>query len=136
MADVSALKDRLRDRYRTVAELAAERCLEDTIKAAPFRENASIVDSLTVTDVREVGDWVFEVEIGSPADTALWTDEGTRPHVIEAVNAKVLAFEVGGQMVFRRRVYHPGNAAQHWFRVPMPERWSEAVQTALASAGD
>jgi len=33
----------------------------------------------------------------------------TRAHVIEAVNGKALAFMVGGQMTFRRRVNHPGS---------------------------
>ncbi len=38
----------------------------------------------------------------------------TRAHVIEAKNAKALAFQVGGQTIIRRRVQHPGSK--------MPER--------------
>ena len=33
----------------------------------------------------------------------------TRAHVIEAQNAKALAFNVGGTMIFRRKVNHPGS---------------------------
>jgi hypothetical protein len=33
----------------------------------------------------------------------------TRAHVIEAQNAKALAFMAGGQMIFRRKVNHPGS---------------------------
>lgn len=33
----------------------------------------------------------------------------TRAHVIEALNAKALAFSMGGQMIFRRKVNHPGS---------------------------
>ena len=33
----------------------------------------------------------------------------TKAHVIEAVNAKALAFSMGGQQVFAKRVNHPGS---------------------------
>lgn len=33
----------------------------------------------------------------------------TKAHVIEAVNAKVLAFKVGGETVFAKSVQHPGS---------------------------
>lgn len=34
--------------------------------------------------------------------------EGTRPHDIVARNAKALRFEMGGEIIFRFRVHHPG----------------------------
>jgi len=34
--------------------------------------------------------------------------DGTEPHVITARNAKALRFSMGGDMLFRRSVYHPG----------------------------
>jgi hypothetical protein len=33
---------------------------------------------------------------------------GTRPHVIEPVNAKALRFMIGGQVIFAKSVNHPG----------------------------
>lgn len=42
---------------------------------------------------------------------AAFVHEGTRPHVIVPVTASVLRFEVGGSVVFARRVNHPGNRA-------------------------
>lgn len=39
---------------------------------------------------------------------ALFHHEGTQPHVIEARRARALRFEVGGNVVFARRVNHPG----------------------------
>lgn len=34
--------------------------------------------------------------------------DGTRPHVIRPRRAKALRFEVGGEVVFAKRVRHPG----------------------------
>ncbi len=34
--------------------------------------------------------------------------EGTRPHIIRPRRAKALRFEVGGEVVFARKVRHPG----------------------------
>ena len=39
---------------------------------------------------------------------ARFLEYGTRPHTIEARNAKALAFRSGGQEVFAKRVQHPG----------------------------
>jgi len=49
---------------------------------------------------------------GSPAGSyARILHEGgtTRAHVIEARNAQTLAFMAGGQMIFRRKINHPGS---------------------------
>ncbi|MDD4984189.1 MAG: hypothetical protein PHQ43_00170 [Dehalococcoidales bacterium] len=37
--------------------------------------------------------------------------EGTAPHEIRPVRAKALRFQIGGQIVFARKVNHPGTAA-------------------------
>lgn len=47
---------------------------------------------------------------------ATWVHEGTTPHVIRPVRAKALRFRWGGQVVFARRVNHPGNRANPWLR--------------------
>lgn len=39
---------------------------------------------------------------------------GTRPHVIEPRYAQSLRFVVGGQVVYARRVNHPGNRASNY----------------------
>lgn len=41
---------------------------------------------------------------------------GTRPHEIAPRSARVLAFQAGGQMVFARRVMHPGTRANDFPR--------------------
>lgn len=42
------------------------------------------------------------------AKHASYVDQGTRPHVIQARRAKALRFVMGGVVVFRRSVHHPG----------------------------
>jgi hypothetical protein len=37
--------------------------------------------------------------------------QGTRPHLIRARRARFLRFEVGGQVMFRKVVHHPGTRA-------------------------
>lgn len=51
--------------------------------------------------------------IGNTAPHATWIEHGTRPHLIEAVNAPVLAFfwDRKGDWFFGPRVNHPGTAA-------------------------
>lgn len=47
-------------------------------------------------------------EIGYTAKYARWLHEGTRPYTIVPKTAKALRFKVGRQVVFARRVHHPG----------------------------
>ncbi len=42
------------------------------------------------------------------APYAGWVNDGTRPHAIHARKAKFLRFTVGGVVMFRRSVMHPG----------------------------
>lgn len=50
--------------------------------------------------------WTSQVK--TTASYALWVDEKTDAHPIEAKNGKMLRWYVNGQPVFRRRVWHPG----------------------------
>lgn len=57
-----------------------------------------------------------EASVSAGIDTAavpyaaIQEDGGTtRAHVIEAINAAALRFEIGGRMVFAKRVMHPGS---------------------------
>lgn len=53
--------------------------------------------------------WAHFVKAGgSKARYALFVESGTRPHAIVARRAKMLRFEQGGRVVFRKRVFHPG----------------------------
>lgn len=46
---------------------------------------------------------------GREAPYAIFVNDGTRPHVIESTRASALRFAIGGNVIFRKRVNHPGN---------------------------
>jgi hypothetical protein len=50
----------------------------------------------------------YSTEVFASAPYALFHHSGTRPHIIRPRNASVLRFEVGGSVVFAKRVWHPG----------------------------
>ena len=49
-----------------------------------------------------------EASIQALAPYAMYVVEGTAPHEIRPVNASVLAFQIGGRVVFTPLVRHPG----------------------------
>lgn len=56
------------------------------------------------------------VRIYSAKKTAEFIENGTAAHAIVARRAKALRFVVGGQVVFRRRVWHPGTRSYFFLR--------------------
>ena len=51
------------------------------------------------------------MEIGATAPHSVYVHQGTRAHEILPVRARALRFEIGGQVIFARRVWHPGTKA-------------------------
>lgn len=57
----------------------------------------------------EKGTWAQFVKAGGKdAPYAQWIEAGSRAHEIKARRARFLRFEQNGQVVFRKRVFHPG----------------------------
>lgn len=48
------------------------------------------------------------IDVISTHPATLFVHNGTPPHPIRARRARALRFEVGGQVVYARAVYHPG----------------------------
>lgn len=53
----------------------------------------------------------------------VWMDEiwkyiefGTNPHIIQPANKKALAFEIDGEMIFAKKVDHPGTRPNPFIR--------------------
>ena len=68
---------------------------------------------------------------------------GTHPYDIFAKNARVLAFEKGGKLVFATHVTHPPTPARPWFRPAVDEmratfreRMNEVMATAIRGKGN
>lgn len=51
---------------------------------------------------------VVTTTVFANARYARWVESGSRPHAIVPRRAKALRFEVGGRVVFAKRVWHPG----------------------------
>lgn len=47
---------------------------------------------------------------------APFVEFGTKPHVIRPKTKKMLAFKIGGKMVFARKVNHPGTRAYNYMK--------------------
>ncbi|MBT2490649.1 hypothetical protein J7E96_19440 [Streptomyces sp. ISL-96] len=47
--------------------------------------------------------------------------DGTRPHVIRPRRAKALRFDMGGRMVFAKKVNHPGTRANNFLEAALRE---------------
>jgi len=66
---------------------------------------------------------------------AIYVHQGTKAHVIRPKGGGVLAFMVGGKMVFTKRVNHPGTKANPFYERALQQ--SEAARSGiLQQAGD
>jgi HK97 gp10 family phage protein len=95
--------------------------LVDIAYAAAFWGAPWRTGKLAGSIVKEVTEG--EASISALAPYAVYVEKGTAPHEIRPVNASVLAFEVGGDMVFTRLVRHPGTKPN-----PFMQRAVEAAQ--------
>ncbi len=86
------------------------------------------------TEMRKISEGEYAILINSPH--WIYVQFGTKPHIIEAVNAKVLSFfwDKVGDQVFFKRVKHPGTKANPFLDRAISsaeKRIPEFVQTAL-----
>jgi hypothetical protein len=59
------------------------------------------------------------VAVGSNVKYALMHHEGTRHHTIRAHQGRLLRFNVGGRVVYARKVNHPGTRPNRYLTIPM-----------------
>lgn len=88
---------------------AAEGILIDIIDDTP-RKTTTMARSQIVTPHRAR----MTVSISANTPYARSVHEGSKPHDIVPRKAKVLAFMSNGEMVFRKRVRHPGTKGNPW----------------------
>jgi len=83
------------------AELARNLIID---QAEPYSKTGQYIASIVVQ--RGAASRV----VGPTVSYAGVVERGSRPHLILPRSARVLAFDVGGETVFSRRVQHPGTA--------------------------
>ena len=59
------------------------------------------------------------VEVGSTSGHAWIHHEGTKPHMIAPKFGRTVRFNVGGKMVFAKKVQHRGTRPNHYLTTPM-----------------
>jgi hypothetical protein len=70
-----------------------------------------------------------EASIQALAPYAMYVVKGTRPHEIRPVNASVLAFEIGGRIVFTPLVRHPGTKPNPFMQRAVEDARSKVEET-------
>ena len=60
----------------------------------------------------------------------MYVDEDTEPHIIRAVNARYLRFEIDGKVFFRKKVFHTGTTGQH-FRLKTIKRSTPRIESMM-----
>lgn len=97
------------ERAARLAEPTMRRLGANITKAAKARVNVrtgrlrnSIGDQTRVSGTQVV------TEVYATARYAGYVHDGTRPHEIVPRRAKALRFEIGGRVIFAKRVMHPG----------------------------
>jgi hypothetical protein len=81
------------------------RLVAQAIVEAPVGETGALANSMDFTIASGTS-----LVLWCRSDHALFVHEGTKPHPIEAVNAKVLRFPTEAGILYRRRVQHPGTS--------------------------
>lgn len=74
----------------------------------------------TRVDVRGRRTWVSVVAGGKGIAYTGYEHDGTAPHEIRARRKKALRFMINGQVVFRKRVWHPGTTGTLFLTMALP----------------
>ncbi len=122
---VSGLSRTVRGAAGSVAGQLARLFAEEARRRAPVR-TGRLRDSIIL---RRAGEAEYVVEATAPY--AGYVEYGSRPHTIEPRRARALRIAAEGEVVFARRVRHPGSAPRPFWR-PALERVEAEARRVLA----
>lgn len=132
--DSEAYRRGLLDLYAALRN-NAQQALADAVREAAksartttlFKDGPNAVLRKSITET--IG--ALEGEVAANAKHARYVECGTQPHEIKGKRGGTLRFVVGGEVIFRRRVMHPGTAP-----APFMEEAAEVGQKTLDWALD
>lgn len=78
----------------------------------------STIDTRVIPQKRRT--WVAVVAGGKGITYTGYEHDGTAPHEIRARRKKALRFMIDGQVVFRKRVWHPGTTGTLFLTMALP----------------
>jgi hypothetical protein len=110
--DTSSLREKIRRTKSlfAVTETAAYGLADyflTVLRARTPKDSGATAQSWTIHYHKTTDAIVWEISPDGREKEVEWLEFGTKPHVIEA-HGKVLRFEIGGDVVFASKVYHPG----------------------------
>ena len=110
--DTTTLREKIRRTMRlfSVAETQAYALATyflTVIRAKTPRKTGKTSASWTIHYHKVKDAIVWEISPDGRENEVMWLEFGTKPHVIEARDG-ALKFEIGGETVFAKTVFHPG----------------------------
>lgn len=133
-ADVSRLAEALRQTAQQADTTTRDVLIQASNQIKAEMEVRAPVRTGKMRDSIQIKVMSDRVIIGPNVEYAGYVEFGTEPHVIKPKTAGgVLAFRVGGKLVFARKVNHPGTQAQP-FIVPAFMSWVDSLGEMVAEA--
>lgn len=132
MTDFSSLEEAVRARATELFERAVEATRQATADAAPT-VTGQLAAGHRVENMSDNGT-VLSADLVVDPEYAGYVAHGTRPHEIRPRNARVLRFEIGGEVIYATKVNHPGTQPnpEWWSEGALAERWTDALETETA----
>ena len=122
--DLERVKRNLERKLIKAQEITAQQIVSDAINYAPgtggyassIHAKPTKSDGITITTdiVTDVMTPVAKSS-GKSYNLGFLLENGTKPHIIEPIDANVLHFQINGEDIFARIVHHPGFRAMPHF---------------------
>jgi hypothetical protein len=101
--------ERLQTGVRDAVRNAAQEGAEEAKRVGRFKDHTGKLRSGIVAEYIRSSDSSARWDIVSKMKYSKFVEQGTRPHVIVPVRALALRFVINGQVIFARKVNHPGS---------------------------
>jgi hypothetical protein len=132
--DTGSLREKIRATLRllSVAETQAYSLatyFQTVLKARTPKKTGKTAASWTIHYHKTSDSIVWEISPDGREDEVTFLEFGTKPHVIEP-RGEALKFEVGGETVYARKVYHPGTKPLGFVRLTQDDLEKSAREIA------